>query len=116
MELTLDRLLARHCAPALLGVKPANLVSLPLEEYRLLAPQIAWYSQCASTAGAAVSHPGPPVQNRTASDLFACGAQAASRAGVLPPDVISVGLSIGRTQRKIAFPPVQAGRKPGLSP
>ena len=44
MEQTLDRLLARHCAPALLGVKPANLVSLPLEEYRLLAPQIAWYS------------------------------------------------------------------------
>ena len=44
MEQTLDRLLARHCAPALLGVKPANLVSLSLEEYRLLAPQIAWYS------------------------------------------------------------------------
>ena len=26
MEQSLDRLLARHCAPALLGVKPANLI------------------------------------------------------------------------------------------
>lgn len=44
MEQSLDRLLARHCAPALLEVKPANLIGLTWEEYRLLAPQIAWYS------------------------------------------------------------------------
>ena len=41
MEQASDRLLARHFPPALLGVTPANLVSLPLAEYRLLAPQIA---------------------------------------------------------------------------
>ena len=44
MKQSLDRLLALHCAPALLGAKPSNLICLPLEEYRLLAPQIAWYS------------------------------------------------------------------------
>ena len=33
MERTLDQILAYHCAPALAGLKPANLVALSREEF-----------------------------------------------------------------------------------
>lgn len=41
----LDRLLALHCAPALLGAKPANLMRLSAFQYLVLQPDIRRY-QC----------------------------------------------------------------------
>lgn len=40
-----DELLAFHCAPALVGIKPANLVSCPTESMPFVAPLLAEYTE-----------------------------------------------------------------------
>lgn len=39
-----DELLAFHCAPALTGIKPANLVSCPTASMPVVAPLLADYT------------------------------------------------------------------------
>lgn len=40
-----DELLAFHCAPALTGIKPANLVSCPTASMPVVAPLLADYTE-----------------------------------------------------------------------
>lgn len=45
MERTMDQILAYHCAPALAGLKPSNLVSLSREEFPDLEERLEEYRQ-----------------------------------------------------------------------
>ena len=40
-----DELLAFHCAPALAGIKPANLVSCPTASMPVVSPLLAEYTR-----------------------------------------------------------------------
>ena len=53
MERTLDQILAYHCAPALAGLKPSNLVSLSREEFPDLEERLEEYRQLFAPRGVA---------------------------------------------------------------
>ena len=53
MERTLDQILAYHCAPALAGLKPANLVALSREEFPDLEEQLEDYRRLFAPRGVA---------------------------------------------------------------
>lgn len=48
-----DELLAFHCAPALTGIKPANLFSCPIESMTMIAPLLSEYTKKFSSHGIA---------------------------------------------------------------
>lgn len=48
-----DELLAFHCAPALVGIKPANLVSCPTASMPVVAPLLAVYTEKFASQGIA---------------------------------------------------------------
>lgn len=51
MERTLDQILAYHCAPALTGLKPANLVALSREEFPDLEERLEDYRRIFARRG-----------------------------------------------------------------
>ena len=53
MERTLDQILAYHCAPALAGRKPANLVALSREEFPDLGERLEDYRRLFASRGVA---------------------------------------------------------------
>ena len=53
MERTLDQILAYHCAPALAGLKPSNLVSLSREEFPDLEERLEEYRRLFAPRGVA---------------------------------------------------------------
>ena len=53
MERTLDQILAYHCAPALAGLKPSNLVSLSREEFPDMEERLEVYRQLFAPRGGA---------------------------------------------------------------
>ena len=53
MERTLDQILAYHCAPALAGLKPSNLVSLSREEFPDMEERLEEYRQLFAPRGVA---------------------------------------------------------------
>lgn len=54
MERTLDQILAYHCAPALAGLKPANLVALSREEFPDLEERLEDYRRLFARRGVAL--------------------------------------------------------------